>query len=507
MNGSQAVRNAISNYGRLGVTAVSTVLLTPLVLSRVGAEGYGIWMLALTITTYFSMGDFGISGAAVRYLARDHALGDWASLNRTIGTSLSLFLLVGLGVGAATVALVLATPIVFRVSPSGLEMLRLLIANMGFASIIGFVATVPIQCVIAAQRLDQLNMRFVVVDVLSGLATAIGIGLGGGIGVLAAVQLGSSVAFAVIGYYLARRFMPEARFRPHWSWPSARTLVAFGAAAATVSLAGRVVHASDLAVISTFMSLSDVAPFALALRGIQLLRALVNAGSSVLGVFASAEEALGNRHELTDMWMRSTKWSLAATLPVVAIYVLLGPEVITAWVGPGFGIAGVVLGWLALGHLVDLSQSGAFQVLFNSGHQSAVAKATIVEAAVNLGLSIALIPSLGLVGVAVGTTIPMIARAGVFYPLWMRHTTGVTLRSFARLALWPGFVAAVPALVLVAAFRFSALPKDRVTLVGLGFTAALAVAIMSCRVFLNAQNRHALRLAVPTWSWLPTRIG
>ena len=92
MNTRQILKNAASNYGRMVVGIVTTLLLTLLVLHKLGAEAYGLWTLTLAVAGYFSLVDLGITGAAIRYITQYRALQDWPNLNKTIGSTLFCYI-------------------------------------------------------------------------------------------------------------------------------------------------------------------------------------------------------------------------------------------------------------------------------------------------------------------------------------------------------------------------------------------------------------------------------
>lgn len=126
--------------------------------------------------------------------------------------------------------------------------------------------------------------------------------------------------------------------------------------------------------------------------------------------------------------------------------------------------------WLTVGHIVDLAQTGGQGVLMNSGHQRALALITSLEAVANLVLSIALIAPLGVVGVAVGTTIPMLVRGGLVYPVFASRKLGLPLAQYLRTAVMPALALTAPAVGLILLFHL--LPVDKgilpLGLVGLG---------------------------------------
>jgi O-antigen/teichoic acid export membrane protein len=453
MNTTQILRNALSNYGRLIVTMVTSLLLTPFILHRVGPEAFGLWALTQAVAGYFNLAEMGVTSAATRYLSHFRALKDWDSLNRVIACSLTWYCSVAAVVLAASCILATQAGHIFRVSPAAIPTLRTLIVMAGFIAALGFVSTLNIQTVIAAQRIDALNVRMLAIQILAALLTVVGLCLHAGIVLLVWIQLASGVMNAYFGIMLSRKFVPEAHFRPGWDREHGKMIFSFAGLSMLIFAAARIIYYTDTIIISTFLSVALVAGYAVALKLIELMRSMVGAGHSVLGTFAGEQAALQNREALARIWWEGTKWALVLTIPLGSLFLFDGYPLMTAWVGVGYSQGAIALGWLALGQALDLSQGGGFQVLLNSGRHRLLAFMMLAEAIVNFSLSIWLLHYYGIVGVAMGTTIPLAVRALLFYPLYLSHVTGMPLGEYVRRAVVPPVIAATPAVIIALAFR------------------------------------------------------
>src|ERR1700730_7477761 len=88
-------------FGGLRSLLVAPVpfLLTPLILSKIGAEGYGTWAVFLAINGMTSLADLGLVGALSKFVAEHYARRDFPALARVLGSGLSLFLLLDFVIG------------------------------------------------------------------------------------------------------------------------------------------------------------------------------------------------------------------------------------------------------------------------------------------------------------------------------------------------------------------------------------------------------------------------
>lgn len=502
MDTAQILRVIASSYGRLLTGIVTAILLTPLVLHSLGKDAYGLWALTLAIGGYFGLTELGVTSAATRYISHYRALRDWPNLNKTIGSTMVYYVgLAALSFFLSVVAAVFA-PYLFKVSPSQIGTLRLLLLNAGLISVNGFIGILPIMCVIASQRQNVLNMWMLGIQILIAIVTAIGVKMGAGVLLLAVLQLLSGILLNIVAYILSRRYLPEAHFRLKWDKEQGRLLVSFASLALLITMGTRVIYSTDTLVIGAFTSMAAVAGYGLILKITEYARGMVLAGVGVLGTFVVEQAALQNTAALARMWREGTKWALVISLPICVLLALLGRELMAAWVGSSFAWAAIPLTWLAVGQVFDLSQSAGQQILMNAGHHKTLAVLTIIEAVLNLALSIFLVRILGVVGVAIGTTIPIVMRSLVFYPIYMPRVTDLKLTHYLREGVLPAILTALPAVLLTVFYRFGGWHRTEGWHHGAGSLALLALGeavltIAMAAIFcLSAAQRNHIKYLV-----------
>jgi O-antigen/teichoic acid export membrane protein len=102
---------------------------------------------------------------------------------------------------------------------------------------------------------------------------------------------------------------------------------------------------------------------------------------------------------------------------------VVGPDFLASWIGPDFaGPSGAVLRVLMASFLVYLPVRGvALPVLLGLGKARAPALTLLAMGVLNLGLSLALVGPFGILGVAIGTSIPNVMFAGVLLTLACRE--------------------------------------------------------------------------------------
>ena len=69
------------------VSVFAGILLSPITIRKLGAEGYGVWTIILTLVDYMALTDLGFRSATLKYTAHYRATGEPGKVNETINTA------------------------------------------------------------------------------------------------------------------------------------------------------------------------------------------------------------------------------------------------------------------------------------------------------------------------------------------------------------------------------------------------------------------------------------
>jgi O-antigen/teichoic acid export membrane protein len=132
---------------------------------------------------------------------------------------------------------------------------------------------------------------------------------------------------------------------------------------------------------------------------------------------------------------------------------LMATPLVNAWVGPEFSGTVIVLHLLSLTVIVRVGISTAYTVLKGAGRHRLVAYTMTIAAVVNLALSIALVKPMGLMGVALGTFIPVTASSiFILFPAGVHRVELTVTRALVH-AVWPAVWPTAAMIVYVEATR------------------------------------------------------
>ena len=449
--------NVGARYASLALELLLGLIMLPFNTRHLGASDYGLWMLAGSIVAYFPVMDLGYGGALERFVAHHRARREAHAINEITSTLVVMFAGMGLialaiigGIGWTLGSLFDLDPA--RARTGGLIMV-LVAAQFAFgfpfgvfgAVVNGFQRTYLNAIVGAAVSLTVAIVNVIVV--LSG---------GSLVQLVAALTVTRMLGFLVYRAN-AYRVFPLLRIRPALFRASRlREMAQFSVYMLVQDVSSRVNYASDPIVIAAFLSTGAVAIWTVAQRLADVVLQLTNQFNYVLFPVVVDCDTAQREGRLRELLVQGTRLSLATTLPIAGSLVLLAEPVVTGWTGSEFRAAAPVLQLLTMVVLVRVGSATASTVLQGAGHLRLLSYSNLVAAIVNVSLSVVLIRTHGLPGVAFATLLTMLVRAcAVLIPVACTRV-GLSLRAFVGVAVWPAAWPAVIALACLILVRHSA---------------------------------------------------
>jgi O-antigen/teichoic acid export membrane protein len=274
-----------------------------------------------------------------------------------------------------------------------------------------------------------------------------------GYGLVALVA--ATTAVRVAGYFVYRlnayRIFHDLRIRPSLVRRARlRELTGFSIYSSIIDWANKLNYQLDQLVIGAMLGSTAVAVWAPAERIISGTQRLTNQANGVLFPVIVDNDTTRKQAQLQQILLRGTQISLAMVVPIAISLFVLADPLIRAWLGArAADVAGSipVIQILSIAVAIRVGNATASTLLKGAGRHRLVAFANLGTGVVNVGLSLLLIRPYGLVGVAIGTLIPIaLSTIGIIQPAAYRHVGIPVRRGFVQSvvpALWPAAVAGV----------------------------------------------------------------
>jgi O-antigen/teichoic acid export membrane protein len=443
---SVILRNVTSSWAVLVANTLASFLLAPLVVNSLGSVYYGVWTLLTQFTGYLWLFDFGVRESVVKYVAQYHASGERARLEATVRTAISVYALVSLAVLGIVSGLVAALPHVFNIPPEAVTDARIAAFVTGTNVAQSFLSNVFLGVLMGLQRIYLVSQASILYAVLRVIGTYLLLTNGFGLVGLSVLHLGLSLLHAGFVIRYCRVFLPHLPLSPgRLVRDDVTRLLNYGKYVLLANVGDKIVFATDAMVIGMFLPIAALTPYAIAGTLIESMRSVVKAMASVFNPLTSSLRATGHEMALHRVLQSGAKGALLVGLPICIGFIMLGERFVLLWMGEAHAsMAGRVMAVLSMGYIVGLPYYTISGILYGLGAHRMVAILRIVEGAINLTLSVVLVNTIGLVGVALGTAIPHVIMVGWVLPRALPKVFPLDLRAYYVAVYGRTLLAAVP---------------------------------------------------------------
>jgi O-antigen/teichoic acid export membrane protein len=495
------LRNVASNWSGFAVSAVVTLLLTPFVLRHLGMGRYGIWVLTTSIVGYYGLLDLGFRAGVTQYLTRYIAVRDYARASECLSSALVAFAAFGALVATLSIAAAFFAPKWLHMPVALHHEAFWCILIVGLSSAFQYIFFPFAAIFPATQRFDLANL----IGVTTRLLTAGGIFLAlqsdyGLIGV-SATTCGANLLDYLLRWRVSQRLVPEVRSRRSLaSVARVREVFSFGAWNFLISINFYAyLHAPNI-LIAAFMPVAAVGHYSLVTGLSTQINSVLSPVAQVLYPAAADMHARGNHRGLERLYHDGSRLMMLAMTGVVTIVGFYAEDFYRLWIGQQylsgarFQSVALLLRILLISIVANYVSAIGGQILTGAGHIRAIATALICGSALNLILSITLMQSYGLAGIAWGTVIASIVIDFVVIPVLLQRILGLSVYQFVRRACLRPLAVGMLQMVFVFGIRLAPRPTDWPRLIAEGALsgAGCAAAVLLFGVTNDERQRFLL---------------
>jgi O-antigen/teichoic acid export membrane protein len=450
------MKNIFSNSVYYIFSALTGLVLYPYLVKTLGEQQYGIWLVISAATGYFSLLQFGVPMANVKFLSQGLGHDDHNQVNQVISTNLAFFGTIALVVLLAGVLIAGSMDFFFKIPAPlvGAARVATLIAVVELS--VRFVFEVFEGFFHAAQDFVAFNVIRITALVLKVVIICAALTSETGLVTLSAILLILTLIQSFLFYRHINRRYPFVA--PSFSLVSKKIMFRTSGYSIFVmgfQVASRLNFQTDSLVIGKVVSLSEVVVYGIGSSLMLYLMQLVSSVSDVLMPRVSRLDSDGEVGKIADLYLGFSRFMLGVVLLISLVFWCYGEAIVSIWVSAKFAqSSSAVLRILVYGYLFYLVQRGAaFPVLMGMSKMRGAIIAFVVSALANLLLSIWWGRCYGITGVAWGTSIPLI-MVSVFIFWYTCRLLRIGIRGYLRrLLVVPVIPAAAFLLVSFAAGR------------------------------------------------------
>ena len=412
--------------------------LTPFVIGSLGDRMYGLWVIVGTLIGYQALLDIGLSSAVHRFIAQSIGSNGGDATNGHLyddsivifNTSLVIFSLIG-GVILLITFLVSLSSSIFWSDPGDAQLFNKIVIILGINMAISSPLKVYGGVLMADLRHDLIAIVEFVQMLLRVTLIVVALKSGHGILGLAVATFIAAIPGKILIVYFARFTAIPTDIKLHYyKRDCAKMMFGYGVYDFIGKLADQFRFHADAFVISALLGLTHVTHYRIASLMLHYYIGIVARMFGVISPLYSQLEGKGDLDAIRNILLFSTKVAIYICSFICFGFIFWGKAFIQKWMGPSYLDAYPPLVILTLGTTIALSQVPSVNLLLGTSKHRFLAISHSIEGVFNLALSILLAVPYGILGVAVGTFVPITINKLFFQPWYTCKVSGTSVQVY-----------------------------------------------------------------------------
>lgn len=426
---------ALLSYVHMIFEVLSTLLLTPFIISSLGSAEYGVYKLIAAITSYLLLLDLGMGNSVVRYVAKFKENRDMESSRKYLGVCMVFYAAVSVAVLLLGGVLILSFQKIFATGLTAAEIALskrlLLLTVLNAAVTLG--TSVFYNILIAYSRFVLSKGLSILQIIVRILVTAAALKLGYRSEAIVTINL--VLTMLMRGYYVFY-VLCVLRLRPQLRGTNAafiKDIVSYSAFILLQMVATQINAQADQVLLGMFVTSSAViiGIYGVGAQIVQYFQSVGQALGGVLmpGVVKLVESGAGPR-ELQNEMIRIGRYAFTMLGLIFVGFLVNGRSFIRLWAGREYAQGYYVALMLMFAHMIIMTQSIGTQILWakNKHQLQSVIKFVIVVG--NILLTIFLIRWDPLMGAAIGTVISLLLGDVLSMNIVFKKEIGISLKAY-----------------------------------------------------------------------------
>ena len=505
--GKRFVVNVLWNWLGTCVSLFIGLVLSPYLIAKLGAEGYGVWALTFSLVEYCWLFDLGFRSATVKFVAHHAARGEIDEIRKTVSTAFVYSALAGGAILSLAVALGAWMESFFRIPESLRGDFRTLVILITLSWCLGLVFNLFNACVEAVQQFEYSNKASMVAATVRAVGQWVLLAMGFKLVAVGIVVVISQAIGYAANYFYYRGLFPGGCISLRWARLSQlRVMAGFGLHTFVMTMATQLLNQGAPLMIGHFETAAFVGYYALPVRLLQYTVELAARIGIVTNTNAAELAACGRVEDLAGLAVYANRYALVVFMPLAIWLGVFGPRLLAMSVGGAFAAhSAPVLAILLGGFVVGAGgQSSAGMLLQGLGRHQRYARGLLAEAVVGAALLWFVVPRWGIVGAASVVAALMLINRGLYSCWLVSKVIGLSFFEYMRAVYLRPFCAALPVFGLAVWMRansadgWPAIAGAAVSIAGLYYALAIWAALEgSHRGLLREWMRHQGWLAQP----------
>lgn len=398
----------------------------PLMLTTLGAEGYGSWLLAMTVVGFFLILDVGVSVATTRFMAIALGAGSQEQEAAVVTVARGIFTKIGAAMLVCTFA---AAPFMPFVAAGSLGVWEVMtpVLICGASTSARFWYRMPVVVLRANVRYDLLAWASILRSLVQIIIMTVVLHAGYGLMGAALVHGGGDLFELLLQRHFSRRFrLVDCEVGEEVLKDTRKGVFAYCKSFMLASFGKGFWMQMNPLIVSRYAGLAAVPVYSVGMRLITTLEDVVNAifGGQVFSLFSQLHGA-GKADDLVRQFRRVLQVTVPFSAWAVGGLIFFGDAFFHRWLGESFAGAHDVMVMLSLPYGLRFMQYPSATLLLTLNRQKWLIWENFLGGLVTFAFALWLGPIYGIKGVVAGTALEMVVFYLFAMPWLISQCTGI----------------------------------------------------------------------------------
>lgn len=430
---NQLKAGVILSYINMIVSFVSSLVITPFMVKALGQSEYGLYQLIGSFAGYLSLMEFGIGASNIRYLSKYNAENDKKGRENYLALALIIYSIIACIMMLVGTFMLFNIENIFSSSVSGNDVIRAKI--MFITLVVGMIFSTI--CAVFSAILTSYEEYFIpkLVTVISAIVKLVIMFFVVFISPSAVILTIVTVGIGIIGNifnvcYSIKKYKVKIKLH-YWDNNLFKEVMKFSMFNFMNTLMSQIYWKLDTMIIGAMMSTAMVAIYSV---GMQLNTIILNLTTMVTTVTLPRITKLvvndTNKRDLTMYMVKIGRIILMLYGLISLGFFMFGKQFIRLWVGEEYIIAYYIANIFIIFAAIPRIQGAANDILKAKNMHGFLAVTYVITGVINIGITIILLKTIGLIGAAWGTAFSLVIGNIIIANIYYEKKVGIDVRLF-----------------------------------------------------------------------------
>jgi len=333
---SRIAKNSFYNICGFSAQTIFMLIITPILISKMGVKQYGLWMIANSVLGAIGILDMGLGMGITKYVAQYVYQKDIQGLSSTVYGSLAFYLLISLILTFPLYSFMPNIVSFLKISPDNSVYAEKTLQIVAFGLIPALIIQAGLSILLGLQRFDIANVLSFGKSAATQINALVIFLWHGKIFEVLIGQVIILYFFAIIILLIAFRCLQKIGLIFYFSWRFGKSIFNFSSHIFLQNIGGRIFSSFDKLVVGRILGFEAVTYYSI---GTDIASKIVQVNASIFQSFlpaASEAVAIDNYPKLYNLFKKGIFSSILLNFLIGTIILMLSKPFLQYWISTEF---------------------------------------------------------------------------------------------------------------------------------------------------------------------------